>query len=69
MHLWSAAYLNQVKNAGSTNLRKLYSKVLGDYLSGTNHTLPTNKTTRFSSALSVDDFIKNHQYHILLKML
>lgn len=53
-----AAYLNQVKNAGSIFLGNYTPEVLGDYLSGTNHTLPTNKTARFSSALSVDDFIK-----------
>jgi len=31
---------------------------VGDYLAGTNHTLPTSGTARFNSPLSVDDFIK-----------
>ena len=35
---------------------------LGDYLAGPNHTLPTSGTARFSSPLSVDDFIKKTQY-------
>jgi histidinol dehydrogenase len=37
-------------------------EALGDYLAGTNHTLPTSGTARFLSALSVDDFIKKTQY-------
>ena len=37
-------------------------KAIGDYIAGTNHTLPTSGTARFSSALSVDDFIKKTQY-------
>jgi len=35
---------------------------LGDYFAGTNHTLPTNGTARFSSPLSVDDFVKKSSY-------
>ena len=35
---------------------------LGDYLAGTNHTLPTSGSARFSSPLSVDDFIKKTQF-------
>jgi len=37
-------------------------EALGDYLAGPNHTLPTSGTARFSSPLSVDDFIKKTQY-------
>jgi histidinol dehydrogenase len=37
-------------------------EALGDYFAGTNHTLPTSGTARFSSALSVDDFMKKSQY-------
>jgi histidinol dehydrogenase len=37
-------------------------EALGDYFAGTNHTLPTGGTARFSSPLSVDDFIKKTQY-------
>ena len=39
-------------------------EALGDYLAGPNHTLPTSGTARFSSPLSVDDFIKKTQLHI-----
>jgi histidinol dehydrogenase len=35
---------------------------LGDYFAGPNHTLPTSGTARFSSPLSVDDFVKKTQY-------
>jgi histidinol dehydrogenase len=35
---------------------------VGDYVAGPNHTLPTGGTARFSSALSVDDFVKKVQY-------
>ena len=37
-------------------------EALGDYFAGPNHTLPTSGTARFSSPLSVDDFIKKTQY-------
>ena len=37
-------------------------EALGDYLAGPNHTLPTSGTARFSSPLSVDDFVKKSQY-------
>ncbi len=51
-------YLSYVKNAGSVFLGKNCPEALGDYFAGPNHTLPTNGTARFSSPLSVDDFIK-----------
>ena len=35
---------------------------MGDYYAGPNHTLPTSGTARFSSPLSVDDFVKKTQY-------
>jgi len=35
---------------------------LGDYFAGPNHTLPTSGTARFSSPLSVDDFVRKMQY-------
>ena len=38
------------------------AKALGDYLAGPNHTLPTSGTAKFSSPLSVDDFVKKTQY-------
>lgn len=51
-------YLGKVKNAGSVFLGKNCPEPLGDYYAGPNHTLPTNGTARFSSPLSVDDFVK-----------
>ncbi len=55
-------YLDAVKHAGSVFLGKNCPEALGDYFAGTNHTLPTSGTARFSSPLSVDDFIKKTQY-------
>ncbi|MBQ1546472.1 MAG: histidinol dehydrogenase [Clostridia bacterium] len=51
-------YLDKVQNAGSVFLGKNCPEALGDYFAGPNHTLPTGGTARFSSPLSVDDFIK-----------
>ena len=56
------AYLDKIKHAGSVFLGKNCPEALGDYYAGTNHTLPTSGTARFSSPLSVDDFIKKTQY-------
>lgn len=55
-------YLSEVKNAGSVFLGKNCPEALGDYFAGPNHTLPTSGTARFSSPLSVDDFIKKTQF-------
>ena len=55
-------YLNAVQHAGSIFLGKYCPEALGDYMAGPNHTLPTSGTARFSSPLSVDDFIKKSQY-------
>ncbi len=55
-------YLEQVKHAGSVFLGRYCPEALGDYFAGTNHTLPTSGTARFSSPLSVDDFVKKTQY-------
>ena len=52
------AWLPKVRNAGSVFLGRYCPEPLGDYLSGTNHTLPTMGTARFSSPLGVDDFVK-----------
>ncbi len=54
--------LGKIKHAGSIFLGKNTPEALGDYLAGPNHTLPTSGTARFSSALSVDDFVKKSQY-------
>lgn len=55
-------YLDKIKNAGSVFLGKYCPEALGDYMAGLNHTLPTSGSARFSSPLSVDDFIKKTQY-------
>ena len=55
-------YLDKIKHAGSVFLGKNCPEALGDYYAGTNHTIPTSGTARFSSPLSVDDFIKKTQY-------
>ncbi len=55
-------YLPLIKHAGSVFLGRNCPEALGDYFAGTNHTLPTSGTARFSSPLSVDDFVKKTQY-------
>lgn len=55
-------WLDRIRNAGSVFLGRSCPEALGDYLAGTNHTLPTSGTARFSSPLSVDDFVKKSQY-------
>ncbi len=55
-------YLDAVKHAGSIFLGRNCPEALGDYFAGPNHTLPTSGTARFSSPLSVDDFVKKSQY-------
>ncbi|MBE6693297.1 MAG: histidinol dehydrogenase [Ruminococcaceae bacterium] len=54
--------LEKVENAGSIFLGEYCPEPMGDYFAGTNHVLPTNGTARFSSPLSVDDFIKKMSY-------
>ncbi len=56
------AVLPEIKNAGSIFLGKNCPEPLGDYFAGTNHVLPTSGTAKFSSPLSVDDFIKKSSY-------
>lgn len=55
-------YLEKIKNAGSVFMGRYCPEALGDYYAGPNHTLPTSGTARFSSPLSVDDFIKKSQF-------
>ncbi|MBQ7654622.1 MAG: histidinol dehydrogenase [Clostridia bacterium] len=55
-------YLDKVKHAGSIFMGRYCPEALGDYFAGPNHTLPTSATARFSSPLSVDDFVKKSQY-------
>ena len=55
-------YLDKIRNAGSVFMGRNCPEALGDYLAGPNHTLPTSGTARFSSPLSVDDFVKKTQF-------
>ena len=52
----------RIRNAGSVFIGRYSPEALGDYYAGPNHTLPTMGTARFSSPLSVDDFVKKSQY-------
>ena len=56
------ALLPRVKNVGSIFLGRNTPEALGDYFAGPNHTLPTSGTARFSSPLSVDDFVKKSSF-------
>ena len=49
-----------VKNAGSIFIGKFSPEAIGDYIAGPNHVLPTSGSARFSSGLSVNDFLKRH---------
>ena len=55
-------YLSLIRSAGSIFLGRSCPEALGDYFAGPNHTLPTGGTARFSSPLSVDDFVKKSQF-------
>lgn len=54
----SLSYLGYVKHAGSIFLGHYTPESLGDYYAGPNHVLPTSGTAKFSSGLSVADFVK-----------
>ncbi len=60
-------YLDSIRHAGSIFMGKNCPEALGDYLAGPNHTLPTSGTAKFSSPLSVDDFVKKTQYTYFTK--
>ena len=51
-------FLNSINNAGSIFLGPYSPEALGDYIAGPNHVLPTSGTAKFSSGLSVYDFLK-----------
>ena len=55
-------YLDSIRHAGSVFMGRNCPEALGDYMAGPNHTLPTSGTAKFSSPLSVDDFVKKTQY-------
>jgi len=52
------ALLAQVRNAGAVFLGRYTPEVVGDYVAGPNHVLPTGGTARFASALGTEDFVK-----------
>ena len=54
--------LPRIKNAGSIFMGHNTPEPIGDYLAGPNHTLPTSGTAKFSSPLSVDDFVKKSSF-------
>ena len=56
------ALLDRIRHAGSVFLGRNCPEAMGDYFAGPNHTLPTGGTARFSSPLSVDDFVKKTQF-------
>ena len=55
-------YLDSIRHAGSVFMGRNCPEALGDYFTGPNHTLPTGGSAKFSSPLSVDDFVKKTQY-------
>lgn len=55
-------YLDKIRHAGSIFMGRNCPEALGDYFAGPNHTLPTSGTAKFSSPLSVDEFVKKTQY-------
>ena len=52
--------LKKIKNAGSIFIGKFSPEAIGDYIAGPNHVLPTSGSAKFSSGLSVSDFLKRH---------
>lgn len=56
------AWLGKVRNAGSVFLGRHAPEALGDYWAGPNHTLPTLGTAKFSSPLSVEEFVKRSSF-------
>ncbi len=61
------AYLGSIRHAGSIFMGRNCPEALGDYMAGPNHTLPTGGTAKFSSPLSVDDFVKKTQFTYFTK--
>ena len=56
------SYLGEIKNAGSVFLGFWSPEAMGDYITGSNHVLPTNGTAKFSSPLGVYDFQKRSNF-------
>ena len=59
--------LTKIKNAGSVFLGDYSPEAMGDYVSGTNHVLPTSGYARYYSSLSVDDFLKKYTFQYITK--
>ena len=53
-------FIKKIKNAGSIFIGKFSPEAMGDYIAGPNHILPTSGAAKFSSGLSVNDFLKRH---------
>ena len=53
-------FIKKIKNAGSIFIGKFSPEAMGDYIAGPNHVLPTSGSAKFSSGLSVNDFLKRH---------
>lgn len=56
------SWLDEIRNAGTVFIGQFSPEAAGDYVAGTNHTLPTMGTARFASPLSVNDFLKSSQF-------
>ena len=52
--------IKNIRNAGSIFIGKFSPEAMGDYIAGPNHVLPTSGSAKFSSGLSVNDFLKRH---------
>ena len=63
----SKQIMNKFTNYGSLFIGNYSAEVFGDYVSGTNHTLPTNQVSKYSGGLSVFDYIKVQTYQIINK--
>lgn len=61
------SYIDKFTNYGSLFIGNYSAEVFGDYVSGTNHTLPTNQVAKYSGGLSVFDYIKIQTYQIISK--
>lgn len=59
--------INKFTNYGSLFIGNYSAEVFGDYVSGTNHTLPTNQVAKYSGGLSVFDYVKIQTYQIIKK--
>ena len=58
-------YVDRFTNYGSLFIGNYSAEVFGDYVSGTNHTLPTNQVAKYSGGLSVFDYIKIQTYQTI----